>query len=77
VASTARLSSMYARSHARGRRTAAFLVASLAWASAHAELRPEELAKIAQIPVGNLVSVPFQENAYFNVGPLVRCTTRH
>jgi hypothetical protein len=38
--------------------------------SAHAELSPEDLAKIAQNPVGNLISVPFQENAYFNVGPL-------
>src|SRR5271155_4656883 len=50
-------------------RAAAFLAASLAWASAHAELSPEDLAKIAQNPVGNLISVPFQENAYFNVGP--------
>jgi hypothetical protein len=46
------------------------LVAILAFPSAHAELSPEELAKIAQNPVGNLISVPFQENAYFNVGPL-------
>ena len=38
--------------------------------SVHAELSPEDLAKIAQNPVGNLISVPFQENAYFNVGPL-------
>ena len=28
------------------------------------------ITKIAQNPVGNLISVPFQENAYFNVGPL-------
>jgi hypothetical protein len=56
--------------HARVSRTAVFLVASLVWASAHAELSPEDLAKIAQNPVGNLISVPFQENAYFNVGPL-------
>ncbi len=51
-------------------RAATFLLASWAWASAHAELSPEDLAKIAQNPVGNLISVPFQENAYFNVGPL-------
>jgi hypothetical protein len=38
--------------------------------AAHAELSPEDLAKIAQNPVGNLISVPFQENAFFNVGPL-------
>ncbi len=38
--------------------------------TAHAELSAEDLAKIAQNPVGNLISVPFQENAYFNVGPL-------
>ena len=36
----------------------------------HAELSAEELAKLAQNPVGNLVSVPFQNNANFNVGPL-------
>jgi hypothetical protein len=61
---------VYAPWRARVLRTAVFLVASLAWASAQAELSPEDLAKIAQNPVGNLVSVPFQENAYFNVGPL-------
>ena len=50
--------------------TAAFLTATLLATSAHAELSAEDLAKIAQNPVGNLISVPFQENAYFNVGPL-------
>ena len=49
-----------------------FSAGVLATASAHAELSAEDLAKIAQNPVGNLVSVPFQENAYFNVGPLDR-----
>ena len=39
-------------------------------AAAHAELSAEDLAKIAQNPVGNLISVPIQENAYFNTGPL-------
>jgi hypothetical protein len=29
----------------------------------------EELAKIAQNPIGNLVSVPFQNNANLNFGP--------
>jgi hypothetical protein len=51
-------------------RAAVVLAAILAAASAHAELSSEDLAKIAQNPVGNLISVPFQENAYFNVGPL-------
>jgi hypothetical protein len=46
------------------------LAAILAGESAHAELTPEDLAKIAQNPVGNLISVPFQENAYLNTGPL-------
>ena len=35
-----------------------------------AEMSAEELAKLAQNPVGNLVSVPFQNNANYNVGPL-------
>jgi len=48
----------------------AFLSAILTATSAHADLSAEDLAKIAQNPVGNLISVPFQENAYFNVGPL-------
>ena len=30
----------------------------------------EELAKLAQNPVGNLISVPFQNNTNLNVGPL-------
>ena len=38
--------------------------------AAQAELSAEELAKLAQNPVGNLVSVPFQNNANYNVGPL-------
>jgi hypothetical protein len=46
------------------------LAAILAGASAQAELSPEDLAKITQNPVGNLISVPFQENAYLNTGPL-------
>ena len=50
--------------------TAAVLAAILSAAPARAELSAEDLAKIAQNPVGNLISVPFQENAYFNVGPL-------
>ena len=33
------------------------------------ELSKEELAKLAQNPIGNLISVPFQNNMNFNVGP--------
>jgi len=44
------------------------LTASLA-APARAELSAEELAKIAQNPVGNMISVPFQNNTNFNFGP--------
>jgi len=38
-------------------------------APAHAEMSAEELAKLAQNPVGNLVSVPIQNNTNFNTGP--------
>lgn len=38
--------------------------------AAHAELSAEELAKLAQNPVGNLISVPFQDNVNLNYGPL-------
>jgi len=46
--------------------TAAALVSS---GPARAEMSAEELAKLAQNPVGNLISVPFQNNTNFNVGP--------
>ena len=36
---------------------------------AHAELSATELAKLAQNPVGNLISVPFQNNTNLNYGP--------
>jgi len=50
---------------------AALLAAAFAaCGAAHAALSAEELAKLAQNPVGNLVSVPFQNNTNFNVGPL-------
>src|SRR6516164_2624463 len=35
-----------------------------------AEMSEEELAKLAQNPVGNLISVPFQNNTNLNYGPL-------
>ena len=37
---------------------------------ARAEMSAEELAKLAQNPVGNLISLPFQNNANLNYGPL-------
>ncbi len=45
------------------------VVLASAAASAHAAMSAEELAKLAQNPVGNLISVPFQNNTNFNVGP--------
>jgi len=39
-------------------------------APALAAMSAEELAKLAQNPVGNLISLPFQNNTNFNVGPL-------
>src|SRR5262252_7405261 len=49
---------------------AAFALATLATATARAELSAEELAKLAQNPIGNLISVPFQNNTNLNYGPL-------
>ena len=37
--------------------------------SVFAEMSAEELAKLAQNPVGNLISVPFQNNTNLNFGP--------
>lgn len=37
--------------------------------TARAAMSAEELAKLAQNPVGNLISVPFQYNANLNYGP--------
>ena len=44
-------------------------VTALIAVPARAEMSAEELAKLAQNPVGNLISVPFQNNTNFNVGP--------
>lgn len=49
---------------------AAAVLGLAAASAARAALSPEELAKLAQNPVGNLVSVPFQNNTNFNTGPL-------
>ena len=50
---------------------ATLLAAALAAAAfpARAELSAEELAKLAQNPVGNLISLPFQNNTNLNYGP--------
>jgi hypothetical protein len=49
----------------------ALLALGMALASAaRAELSAEELAKLAQNPIANLISVPFQNNTNFNYGPL-------
>jgi len=49
----------------------ALLVAAtlLAVTPAHADMSAEDLAKAAQNPIGNLISVPFQNNTNFGVGP--------
>jgi hypothetical protein len=49
--------------------TAALAAALLAIAPVRAEMSAEELAKLAQNPVGNLISVPFQNNTNLNFGP--------
>ena len=48
---------------------AALSVGMLATVPAHAEMSAEELAKLAQNPVGNLISLPFQNNTNLNFGP--------
>jgi hypothetical protein len=61
---------MYTKLDTRALVPAAFLAAILATTSAHAALSEEDLAKIAQNPVGNLISVPFQENMNLTVPQL-------
>jgi len=48
---------------------AAMALVAAAAMPAHAEMSAEELAKLAQNPVGNLISLPFQNNANLNFGP--------
>jgi hypothetical protein len=48
---------------------AAATLGLFATAQAHAEMSAEELAKLAQNPVGNLISLPFQNNTNLNFGP--------
>src|SRR4029453_19368441 len=45
-----------------GRTVLAIAVAAAMAPAARAEMSSEELAKLAQNPVGNLISVPFQNN---------------
>lgn len=50
-------------------RALAAVALALALPTAHAEMSAEELAKLSQNPVGNLISIPFQDNVNLNVGP--------
>ena len=50
--------------------TAAVGSGTLLSVPALADMSSEELAKLAQNPVGNLISVPFQNNSNLNYGPL-------
>jgi hypothetical protein len=47
----------------------AVALSALSWVPARAEMSATELAKLAQNPVGNLISVPFQNNTNLNFGP--------
>jgi hypothetical protein len=60
---------MVTRFDKRWLKAAALAAALLAIAPAQAEMSAEELAKLAQNPVGNLISVPFQNNTNLNYGP--------
>ncbi len=46
-----------------------FAIGATFAASIRAEMNAEELAKLAQNPVGNLISLPFQNNTNLNFGP--------
>ena len=54
---------------ARAAAISGMAAALFAGVPARAEMSAEELAKLAQNPVGNMVSVPFQNNANLNYGP--------
>ena len=51
------------------RRGIVALVVATAALPASAEMSAEEFAKLAQNPVGNLISLPFQNNTNLNFGP--------
>ena len=57
------------RLHAKWLAAAAFGTLWAAVTPAWAEMSAEELAKLAQNPVGNLISLPFQNNTNLNYGP--------
>ncbi|HAS52364.1 MAG TPA: hypothetical protein DCS21_11730 [Gammaproteobacteria bacterium] len=46
-----------------------FAIGATFSASAHAEMSAEDLAKLSQNPVGNVISLPFQNNTNLNFGP--------
>ena len=48
----------------------ATIASTMLAAPTYAEMSAEELAKLAQNPVGNLISLPFQNNTNFNYGPM-------
>ena len=58
-----------ARRGGAGARLCALLFGTALAVPAAAEMSAEELAKLAQNPVGNMISVPFQYNANLNYGP--------
>ena len=61
---------MKARNTAQRRIACALLpIGALATWAADAEMSAEELAKLSQNPVGNLISVPFQNDTNLNYGP--------
>lgn len=49
-----------------------FAISLLAGSDATAQQASEELAKAAQNPVATMISVPFQNNTNYNVGPFKR-----
>jgi len=46
-----------------------FTILAIGTTTAYGAMSEEELAKLAQNPVGNLISVPFQNNTNLNFGP--------
>jgi len=60
---------MATNSHERLLTCLCLAVLAAASTAARAELSSEELAQLAQNPVGNLISVPFQNNTNLNFGP--------
>ena len=60
---------MNSRCHAVCCALCAFTLTAITAGPAIAALSAEELAKLAQNPIANLISVPFQNNTNYNVGP--------